>query len=245
MLVQIWEQTIHLPKTEQCLRDLTAVCRSQRPTSKTCLNNTDSESKSITAKCCSAGLKNSTHLTLLCCFDVSNNTWRSGGWLSGLWGADSCLTRGEDQPPSPEGTWHVPSNALLCWLRRITILRLARQKVSQPPRHPNSSAGRNPVVLSAPISLLCVYTARGTESSSTDLPCQQSLDNSTLPVLFDLCCAIRSVFNTHKSFNLSLYLFSQISSIISSHFLLTLIILKPRELSVLLPLIKIKDWRSM
>lgn len=144
-------------KTEQCLRDLTTVNNSRAPQSTT-RPNKPTRNPNESQLSCSIVFRVSTHLTLLpLCFEVSDNTWRSRR-LSGLWEADSCLTiRGEGQPPSPGGTWHVPSNALLCWLRRITILRLARQKVSQPPRHPNSSAGRNPVVLSAPISLLCVH----------------------------------------------------------------------------------------
>lgn len=121
----------------------------------------------------------STHLTQLLWFEVvSNSTWWSHR-LSGLQGADSCLTRGEDQPPHTGETWHVPSNTLLCWLSRITILRLSRQKFSQPLRHPNSLVGRNPVVLSTPISLLCVHCEGSWDSG---LSCQQSQDSQTLMV---------------------------------------------------------------
>lgn len=65
----------------------------------------------------------------------------------------------------------------LCCLSTITMIRLSRQKVSQPLRHPNSLAGRNPAVLSPPISLLCVHREWVRDSG---LSCQQSQRNRTL-----------------------------------------------------------------
>lgn len=146
-----------------------AVNNSQRPQSTTWLDNPPQNPNQFQLKAFQLFWKSALTSHRSPALKSPATRWRSRR-LSGLWRADSCLTRGEDRPPGPEGTWHVPSNALLCWLKRITILRPARQKVSQPPRHPNSSAGRNPAVLSAPISLLCVHCEGNREQCNSTWP---------------------------------------------------------------------------
>lgn len=75
-----------------------------------------------------------------------------------------------------------------------------------PPGIPIPRRGVTQSFYLAPISLLCVHCEGSREQrNSTGLPCQQSLDNCTLPVLSAPHCPLHAVFNACKSFDCGLY----------------------------------------